>query len=338
MEKKNNAKSLNGSLIIDSLKYLWQNCNFIIIFMVIFVAYLIINGRATNWAAITNIMRHSSIIGIVALAMSLVILIGDIDLSVGSSIAFVGGFSVLVFNSTGSLLLTLLFGIVAGAFVGLINGILIGKIKMPAFIATLATMMMYRSISQYYLSGTGVSMYQISSEARAYDAFFTLGNGNVLTIPILTIIFVLIVGILIYVTNYTKFGKTIYAIGSNERAAKLSGINTERVRVIVFVIAGCLIGLAAVLFAAQNGTITPSSAGKNYELYAIAAVVIGGVSMSGGKGKIFGVIFGMLTFTIIDKIILSIGLNPMINDTIKGAILLIAIVIQMLQSNLKKDR
>lgn len=321
----------------NSLKYLWQNCNFVVIFMVIFLAYLIINGRATNWAAITNIMRHSSIIGIVALAMSLVILIGDIDLSVGSSIAFVGGFSVLIFNYTGSILLTILFSLIAGAFVGLINGILIGKVKMPAFIATLATMMMYRSISQYYLSGTGVSMYQIAPDAKGYNAFFVLGNGNFLTIPILTIIFIVIAAALIYMTNYTKFGKTIYAIGSNEKAAKLSGINTERVRVFVFIIAGCLIGLAAVLFAAQNGTITPSSAGKNYELYAIAAVVIGGVSMSGGRGKIFGVIFGMLTFTIIDKIILSIGLNPMINDTIKGMILLCAIVIQMLQKGSRKD-
>ena len=321
----------------NSLKYLWQNCNFIVIFMIIFIAYLMINGRATNWAAITNIMRHSSIIGIVALAMSLVILIGDIDLSVGSSIAFVGGFSVLIFNHTGSILLTLLFGIGAGAFVGLINGILIGKVKMPAFIATLATMMMYRSISQYYLSGTGVSMYQIAPDAKGYDAFFVLGNGNVLTIPILTIIFVMIAGALIYMTNHTKFGKTIYAIGSNEKAAKLSGINTERVRIVVFIIAGCLIGLAAVLFAAQNGAITPSSAGKNYELYAIASVVIGGVSMSGGRGKILGVIFGMLTFTIIDKIILSIGLNPMINDTIKGMILLCAIVLQMLQKGWNKE-
>lgn len=337
MNQRNEIDTQKKS-IKNGMKYLWQNCNFVVIFLVIFIAYLIINGSATNWAAITNIMRHSSIIGIVALAMSLVILIGDIDLSVGSSIAFVGGFAVLVFNHTGSLVLTILFGIVAGAFVGLVNGVLIGKVKMPAFIATLATMMMYRSISQYYLSSTGVSMYQIDSSAAGYDTFFSLGNGNIITIPILTLIFVVIALVLIYISNNTKFGKTIYAIGSNEKAAKLSGINTERVRILVFTIAGCLIGLAAVLFAAQNGTITPASAGKNYELYAIAAVVIGGISMSGGKGKIFGVIFGMLTFTIIDKIILSIGLNPLINDTIKGIILLIAIMIQMAQKGTTKDR
>ncbi len=329
MNKQNNAQKES------ILKWLWFNFNYVIIFFVIFIAYLIVNGKATNWAAITNIMRHSSIIGIVALAMGLIILIGNIDLSVGSTVALVGGFSVLVFNATGSLALTIVFGIAAGGVAGLINGLLIGKIRMPAFIATLATMMMYRSVSQYYLSNTGVAMYKIDANAAQYDAFFALGNGNQFTIPILTIIFIVIACILIYVTTSTKFGKTLYAIGSNEKAAKLSGINTERVRVVVYVIAGALVGLAAVMFAGQNGTITPSSAGKNYELYAIAAVVIGGLEMSGGRGKIMGVIFGMLTFTVIDKIILSLGYNPLINDTIKGAILLIAIMLQLLQSRRK---
>lgn len=320
------------------LKWIWQNANYVLIFAVIFLVYLLINGQATNWAGITNIMRHSSVIGIVALAMGLIILIGDIDLSVGSSIALVGGFSVLIFNATGSVAITLAAGILGGAFTGLINGMLIGKVRMPAFIATLATMMMYRSISQYYLANSGVAMYKVDASSPGYDAFFKLGNGNIMTIPILTLVFLAMALMLIYINGSTKFGKTIYALGSNEKAARLAGINTEWLRVAVFVIAGALVGLAAVLFAAQNGTITPSSAGKNYELYAIAAVVIGGVSMLGGKGKIVGVIFGMLTFTIIDKIILSLGYNPLINDTIKGAILLMAILFQMFQKGGKPSR
>lgn len=323
---KRNKKSLSQTLM-----GLWQEFDFVFIFAFIFIAYLFVNGRATNWAAIMNILRHSSTIGMVALAIGLVILIGDIDLSVGSSIALVGGFSVLVFNATGNMWLTILFGIFVGAVAGLFNGLLIGIVKMPAFIATLATMLMYRSISQYYLSGMGVAMYKIDVKAAQYDLFFKLGNGNVFTIPILWLIFVCTAILLIYVTTSTKFGKTLFAIGSNEKGAKLAGINTRWVRVLVFTLSGMLIGVAAVMFAGNNGTITPAQAGKNYELYAIAAVVIGGISMSGGRGKMIGIIFGMLTFTVIDKIILSLGVNPLINDTIKGAILLIAIVLQMLQ-------
>ena len=141
-----------------------------------------------------------------------------------------------------------------------------------------------------------------------------------------------------YLSTSTKFGKRVYALGSNERAAQLSGINVSMTRVLVFVIAGVLMGIASFLYVANVGSVDPATSGKNYELYAIAGVVIGGISMSGGKGRILGVVFGSMSFTIIDKIITALGLNPLINDTIKGAILLLAIAVQMLPAITQKLR
>ena len=141
-----------------------------------------------------------------------------------------------------------------------------------------------------------------------------------------------------YLSTSTKFGKRVYALGSNERAAQLSGINVSMTRVLVFVIAGVLMGIASFLYVANVGSVDPATSGKNYELYSIAGVVIGGISMSGGRGRILGVVFGSMSFTIIDKIITALGLNPLINDTIKGAILLLAIAVQMLPAITQKLR
>ena len=121
----------------------------------------------------------------------------------------------------------------------------------------------------------------------------------------------------------------MYAIGSNEKAAHLAGINVTLTRVMVYVITGILAGIAAFLWLAMNGSVDPATIGKSYEMYAIAAVVIGGISMSGGKGKLLGVLFGAMSYNIIDKIIASLGFDALINDTIKGSILLVAVLVQM---------
>ena len=134
-------------------------------------------------------------------------------------------------------------------------------------------------------------------------------------------------------TKSTKFGKWIYAFGSNEKGSKLAGINVEWSRVVVFVIAGILVGIAAFLKIAKDTSFDPATSGGNFELYAIAAVVIGGISMTGGKGSITGIIFGTMSFTLIDKIITALGMNALLNDTVKGAILLIAVGLQLLKKN-----
>ena len=305
------------------------NYNFILIMLAIFVAYLIFNQGATTWSGVMNILRHSAVVGIMSFGMGLVIISGGIDLSVGSMLALVASFSVVVFNTTNSVILTLLFGIVFGGICGLLNGVLIGLIKMPPFIVTLATMLIFRSIAQYSLRTTGSSIFNMDGTLSSYDAFYGFGNAKVATVPIIGIVLIIVTIIIVFLTTCTKFGKTVYALGSNAKAARLAGVNVNHTNVMVYVITGLLVGLSSFCWLAMNGSVDPATLGKSNEMYAIAAVVIGGISMSGGKGKLLGVLFGAMSYTIIDKIIAAVKVDALINDTIKGAILLLAVIIQI---------
>lgn len=320
---------------IGVLKYVWQNFNYVIIFLGIFIAFIIVNGDSTSWTSITNIFLHSAILGTIALGMGLVVLTGDIDLSVGSSFVFIGGLAILFYNFTGSILLTAICAIFVGAACGFINGLLVGKLKMPSFIVTLATMLIFRSISQYMMNEMGETRYRVDAAKSSYKSLFSFGNGKILTISNIAIVFLIIALLMIYMTTSTKFGKRVYALGSNERAAQLAGVNVDWTRILVFVIAGALVGCAAFLKIAKDTSFDPATSGSNFELYAIAAVVIGGISMVGGKGSIKGIIFGTMSFTIIDKIITALGMNALLNDTVKGLILLVAVGLQMIKKRSK---
>lgn len=313
---------------------------FVLIFLAIFAAYLIINQGATTWSGVMNILRHSAVVGILSFGMGLVIITGGIDLSVGSMLSLVGGLTVVVFNNTHNVLLTLLFALAAGTICGLINGLFIGVAQMPAFIVTLATMLIYRSIAQFYLRTMGLSIYSMDASTPTYDAIYGFGQAKIATVPVVGITLLVITAVMVYLSTMTKFGKQVYAIGSNEKAAHLAGINVTLIRVMTYAITGLLAGVAAFLWLAMNGSVDPATIGKSYEMYAIAAVVIGGISMSGGKGKLLGVLFGAMSYNIIDKIIASLGFDALINDTIKGSILLVAVLVQMvvpmLRGKLKK--
>ena len=313
------------------LKAFWSGYNFVFIFLGILIAYLVINGSQTTWTTITNIFLHSAILGTVALGMGLVILTGDIDLSVGSSFVLAGGLTIVFFNNVNSIILALFCALALGGAFGFINGFLIGKFRMPPFIVTLATMLIYRSLSQYMMNEMGETRYSIDASLSQYRALFNFGNGNFLTISYLAIVFLLVAVLLIYVTTSTRFGKRIYALGSNEKAAKLAGVNVVWTRISVYVLCGVCTGLATFLKIAKDTSFDPATSGKNYELYSIAAVVIGGISMSGGRGKIMGIIFGTMSFTLIDKIITALGMNALLNDTVKGLILLVAVGLQMVK-------
>lgn len=320
----------------------WRRYNYVLIFAVIFIIFLIINRGSTTITTVMNIPRHSTVIGIIALGMGLIVLTGDIDLSVGSQLALIGGFTVMVFNNTNSIAAALLFALVFGGVLGCCNGLLIGLVRMPAFIVTLATMLMFRSIAQTVMNSNGWTIYQLNAGLSRWQPLWSIGNAPVSKsipllnkLPIMVLLLFLVFAAITYLTTSTKLGKKIYALGSNEKAARLSGINTSAVRVLVYTLAGVLFGLATFLYVANVGSVDPATSGKNYELYAIAGVVIGGLSMSGGKGRVLGILFGSMSFTIIDKIITALGVNPLINDTIKGGILLLAIAVQMLPSIIK---
>lgn len=315
--------------------------SFILVFVVIFLVYVMTSNGLT-WSGMMNIFRHSAVIGIISIGMGLVCLTGEIDLSVGSMLALVAGFSVIIFNITDSIFVTLLFAMALGTFCGLINGLLVGGIKMPAFIVTLSTMLIYRSLAQYFcqhipseLCGGGSSVYNVVSTKKSYQALYNFGNKALGTIPNVGIVLVLLTALFVYICTSTKFGKKIYAIGSNQKAARMAGIGVGRMKVLIFVIAGLLVGVGAFLWIAMNASADPATTGSSYEMYAIAAVVLGGISMSGGKGKCLGILFGAMSYTVIDKIIVALKMDSLIDNTIKGIMLLIVIMLQIVGPEMK---
>lgn len=321
---------------------IWSQYSYIFVFFAIFLVYIATSNGLT-WGGIMNILRHSAVIGIIALGMGLICITGEIDLSVGSMLAMTAGFSVVVFNKTGSILATLVFAVLFGGFCGAINGIFVGYVEMPAFIVTLATMLIYRSIAQYVcqhlpkeLCGGGSSVYRMSSDISSYQTFYQLGNGKIATIPFVGFVLLILTLLFVYISTGTKFGKKIYAVGSNKKGAVLAGINMGMIKLAVFVIAGMLVGCGAFLWIGMNASCDPATTGTSYEMYAIAAVVLGGISMSGGKGRCLGTLFGAMSYTIIDKIIITLKMDSLINDAIKGCILILVILIQVAGPKIKE--
>jgi len=307
--------------------------SYIMIFLILFLVYYNVSGHL-QWTGITNILRHSAVVGTLSLGMGLIIITGDIDLSVGAILGCAASFGCLIFNLSDSILLTLVFCLALGTLLGFFNGLMIGKFKLPAFIVTLATQLIYRSVSQYVcnvlpneIKGvSGNTFKMITTDAR--NAMYAFGNGQILRLPTCGVIFLLLAAFLVYVSTSTKYGKRLFAIGSNARAAHMAGIDIEWNRTSVFTLTGLLGGIASFMWLAMQGNVDPATTGVNNEMFAIAAVVLGGVAMSGGKGKLVGIIFGTMSYTIIDKIIAAIKVDSLINNAIKGLILIVAIIAQ----------
>ena len=340
---------------MSTIGKIWSQYSFIFVFIVIFAVYAIISTSLT-WSGVMLIFRHTAVVGTLAIGMGLICLTGEIDLSLGSMVALIGGLSVMFYNTIGdamaspvAIILLLLFTLVCGALLGLINGFFVGVVEMPAFIVTLATMLIYRSAAQYIcklvpkdLIGNGSSVFKMYSK-DSFEGIYTalcsksgFGNGTVFTLPLVGLVLIIATVVFVYISSSTKFGKKIYAIGSNKKAASMAGVNVSLDKTLVFVIAGALTGLGAFIWISMNGSCDPATTGNSYEMYAIAAVVLGGISMSGGKGKVVGIIFGAMSYTVIDKIIVALKMDSLIQDAIKGVILILVILIQVAGPKLKQ--
>jgi ribose transport system permease protein len=312
--------------VLTFIKSLSNNHSYILVFIVIFIISVIVNPNFASWTSIMNVFKQSAIVGIIALGMSVIIITGKIDLSVGASLAFVSGMSITVLNSTGSILLTIIFALVFGSILGLINGLLVEKFKMEAFIATLATMLIFRAVVTFLARENLGAQYIVSNEV--FDSYRKIASGQILGIPYLAIYFLVLGGLMVFITTQTKLGKYFYAVGSNEKAAALAGVNVSRVRIIGFVMTGTLIGVSSILYTSRLTAIQPSSAALGFELDAIAACVIGGIIMSGGKGRLFGTIFGVLIFQIISTFVVFAGIPPLLVNVVKGFVIIFAVLSQ----------
>ncbi len=332
--------------LLSKVGRLWSQYSFIFVLLIIMVGYAFVvgaNGNTFKWSHIAAILssQNTCIVGTIALGMALVIITGQIDLSVGSSLVLTTGVTIMVFNLTNSIPLMILAALGTGLVCGLINGMLVGFGKMPPFVVTLGTMLIYRSLTLSFvrqidpaISGSSSSQFAMKSANSAYEFLrMKFGTGQLrigsFSIPYITFVFLGMAILFILLSTKTKYGKSVYAVGSNEKSARLTGINVTWVKISVFALTGLCVGVASILQACKIGNVTPASSGVSYEMYAIAAVVLAGVSMAGGRGRLIGVIFGALSYTTINFIIVSIpGLSVDIQDTFQGLVLIIVILIQ----------
>ena len=337
---------MDAKKIKNTVGRAWSQYSFIIVMFIVMIVYAIAigaNGNSFKWSHIAAILgsQNTCIVGTMALGMALVIITGQIDLSIGSSLVLTTSATILAFNVTNSILVMILTALVVGSLCGLINGLLVGLAKMPPFIVTLGTMLIYRSLTLSFVrtmdssvTGSNSSQFAMIRTNSKYNFLrMQFGTGKLeiggFSIPYITFVFLLMVILFVVISKKTKYGKSVYAVGSNEKSAHLAGINTTFVNISVFVITGFLVGVASFLQACKIGNITPASSGQSYEMYAIAAVVLGGINMAGGRGKMLGVLFGALSYTTINFIIVSIpSLSVDIQDTFQGLVLIIVILIQ----------
>ena len=297
--------------------------SYVVSFFALLIVATIIKPKYLSYNNMSTLVLQASIKGIIALGMSMLIIAGLIDLSVGSLVALVAGVGVIVLNSTLNIWLTLGFCIVFGAFLGMINGLLVTKGKIAPFIVTLATMSAYRSIIVQLGQG---GPFNVSMDI--YQTFRMIAAGRTFGIPNLALIFVGITIVVALMMAKTKFGRYVYAVGSNEKAARLAGVNVDLVKTMTFVVTGILCGVSAFLLMSRLTSITAPNAGNAFELDAIAAVAIGGVAMTGGRGVIAGSFFGAIMLQMIEGILIAAKIPPFLNGLVKGIIIIFTVLLQ----------
>ncbi|MDU5883065.1 MAG: ribose ABC transporter permease [Clostridium perfringens] len=282
------------------------------------IVITIVTPNFLSVSNITNVFTQVSVNAIIAIGMTFVILTGGIDLSVGSTLAISGAVGASIVKSTGNVFLAIIVAAVIGIAVGLINGLLVSKGKLQAFIVTLATMTIFRGATLVFTDGTPIS--------KLPKAFVKIGNGKLGFMPIPVIITIIIAIIAVYALSQTRFGRYLYALGGNEDASRLSGINTDKIKTLVYVVSGFASAIAGVIITSRIGSASPN-AGTGFELDAIAAVVIGGTSLAGGEGTITGTLIGALIIGVLNNGLNLMNVSPFYQSIVKGLVILIAVLL-----------
>ncbi|MDK2945848.1 MAG: ribose transport system permease protein [Geotoga sp.] len=300
---------------------------FVLIALIIFSG--IITPSFLKIRNILNIFWQTSYVGIIAIGITFVMIAGGIDLSVGSMTALLGAFTISMVNKFGdnylSIIIAILLTYLLSAGLGFGTGLLVTKGKIPAFVVTLGGMSIYRSLVLNFANG-GVYM----SMSPKYSS---IGMSYVAGLPLSMIIFILFAILSSIILEKTKFGRHVYAVGANEVAATYSAINVDKVRIVTYVIGGISVTTSAILLSSMMGSVSSSSTGTGYELDAIAAAVIGGTSLSGGKGTIWGTFLGALILGVINNMLVMLNVAVYLQGTVKGLIIVAAVLLQ----NIRKE-
>lgn len=276
-----------------------------------------------------NVLRQICVNLCLSIGMTIIILAGGIDLSVGSMLAFSGAVSAGLLKNgisiPGADLFieitvsgALMIGVLVGTLLGWFNGFVITRFKLPAFVATLGMLSIARGLTMLWTGGFPIT--------RLGDSFTIIGSGQWLGIPLPAWITAGMVGAFVLVMKRTRFGRHVYAVGGSEKAARLSGLNVRRIKLMVYMIGGAMAGVAGLLVTARLDSATPN-AGLSYELDSIAAVVIGGTSLNGGRGTIMGTVLGCLIIGVLNNGLVLLEVSPFWRDVIKGMVILVAVAV-----------
>lgn len=276
------------------------------------------NPYFMTWGNWSDILRQTSINGILAIGMTYVVLTAGIDLSVGAVLALSGMVGAWLAAHDHGLALSVGAALGVGMALGAANGVLVAWLSVPPFVATLGMLSAARGLTYIYNDGMPVS--------ELPEALLAIGAGRLGPVPMPIVIFVLVIAVFAFVLRYTVYGRYIYAVGGNVRSAKTSGIHTRSILLMVYVVSGLLAGLAGILLAARTTAALPQ-AGLSYELDAIAAVVIGGTSLSGGTGSLGGTVVGALLIGVINNGLNLLGVSSYYQQLIKGVIIVGAVLL-----------
>lgn len=293
----------------------------IVALLVLVAIVSILNPHFFSIDNILNILRQTSVNAIIAVGMTFVILIAGIDLSVGSVLALTGAFAATMVRLDLSIFMVVPIVLIAGMLLGGISGLIVAKGKVQAFIATLVTMTLLRGITMVYTDGRPVST-GFSDNA---DQFGWLGTGYLFGIPVPIWMMAGVFALAWYILQHTKMGRYIYALGGNEAATKLSGINVTKIKLFVFAASGLLSALAGLIVTARLSSAQPT-AGVSYELDAIAAVVVGGTSLMGGKGRVMGTLIGALIIGFLNNALNILDISSYYQMIAKALVILIAVL------------
>lgn len=286
--------------------------------ILIVVILSVVNGDFLTVGNIFNVLRQISINALIAFGMTFVILTGGIDLSVGSILALSSAFTAGLMASGMNTWLAVGIGLIGGLVMGAINGLLITKGKVAPFIATLATMTVFRGLTLVYTQGRPITGFK--------EDFALLGKGYFLQIPMPIIWMVIAFAVLYIILKHTTFGRRVYALGSNEEATWLSGINTSKVKILVYSISGLLASISGIILTSRLNSAQPTAGGA-FELDAIAAVVLGGTSLSGGRGWIVGTLIGAMIIGVLDNGLNLLNVSSFYQQVVKGVVILIAVLL-----------
>ena len=296
--------------------------------VVLFTISAFLSEHFLQTGNLLNILRQVSFAGIIALGMTFVIIAGGIDLSVGSMMALVGWVAVSTVNRLGGetgasaamIPLAIVAALAAGAVLGLANGLLVTAGRIAPFIVTLGTLAIFRSLTLYAAD---------AGEVRSTsEAYYALGESRPLGVPAAVWVFLGLAALLNLLLNNTRFGRHACAVGSNEKVAQYSAIGVDRVRVLTYAIAGLAVGVSAVLASARTNSMNSTNFGAGMELDAIAAVIIGGTPMTGGRGSVWGTVIGAIMLGIINNMLNMMSVDTNLVGTVKGLVIIIAALVQ----------